>query len=170
MFPTEYFPVQFFAGEYWPPLGILVGEVEFYGSATLELQQQYIAGGELSVNGSATYYADPTGVPEVDFQCNATLEVLPQVLRQGECTLVVTGSIEFIGKYEANGEINFQCGSDFEIDSGVQYVCDVEYIGVGFYTAIPISANPIVMRRNLSRYRTQLALRQEIENFKEIDP
>lgn len=170
MFPTQYFPLQFFPGEYFPPLGILVGEVEFYGEATLSLEQQYTAGGELSVGASATYYADPSAVPEVDFQTTAALEANARVTRIGECLLPVTCTVEFTGLYRANGAVNFQCGSDLEIDTAVQYACGVEYVLAAFYSAVPISANPILTRRNFARYRTQLAVKQEVENFKDVDP
>lgn len=170
MFPPEYFPTAFFAGEYWPPLGLLVGEVEFYGEATLSLQQQYTAGGEVSVGASATYYADPTEVPEIDFQTTAALEANSRVTRQGECNFTITSSVEFICTYEANGQVNLQCGSDLEINTAVQYACGVEFVGLGFYIAIPISANAILTRRNFARYRTQLAVKQEVEHFKDVDP
>jgi hypothetical protein len=171
MFAPSYFPTSYWPASYWPPgAGVVIAEVEFYGEATLSLQQQYTAGGELSVGASATYFADPSAVPEVDFQTVATLQANASVNRQGECNLPVTCTTEFTCKYEANGAVDFQCGSDLEINTAVQYACGVEYIGVGFYSAVPISANPILTRRNFARYRTQLAKKQEVENFKDVDP
>jgi len=194
MFPTQYFPVPFFAGQYWPPGGTggtvqlgevtftgvatltptavrtLFGEVEFYCQSKKIFRPVYTAGGALEVTVTATYYADPTDVPEVDFQSFSTYEASPSVTREGECVLTTLSSVEFAGRLSSRGSVNFQCGSDLVIGTAVEYACGVEYVCTAFYKAIPISVNPIVIRRNFARYRTQLATKQEVEHFKDVDP